>query len=415
MQGNTTLKNLAIFTGYSHIGSCREFLWIAGDMIGNQQLPSRFIIRGLTCEYDVEALMIRKDLYLRTDAGQEYIVNNFQITDISDIENISGIAENMALLFEKFPDMKTVVDGEHVAVTKQTQVMAFKVVSNVVNSVRTGQSIEAAPSKEVASHLVGEILASPDAIINLIDIKSFDDYTFTHNINVATIAIMIGHAMDMKKDDLHELGTGALLHDVGKLKVSLSILNKDGKLTDSEFAEMKRHSVYGYEILCRSVDLTERSRQVALLHHERFGGSGYPKGLKGRDIPLFARITTIADVYDALTTDRPYRVSMTPYDAIKIVMSGVDNQFDPEVLQHFIRRLSLYPNGSLVKLNDGSIGMVLRANRQAVMRPVIKILRDKNGVRLKQRQEIDLMSEKTLFIAGPATLAMLNVTAPLQA
>ncbi|HEY9070673.1 MAG TPA: HD-GYP domain-containing protein [Candidatus Ozemobacteraceae bacterium] len=415
MLGNTTLRNLAIFTGYSHIGSCREFNWIAGDMIGTQQLPSRFIIRGLTCEYDVEALMIRKDLYLRTDAGQEYIVSNFQITDISDIENISGIAESIALLFEKFPDMKTVIDGENVAVTKQTQVMAFKVVSNVVNSVRTGQSIEAAPSKEVASHLVGEILASPDAIINLIDIKSFDDYTFTHNINVATIAIMIGHAMNLSRDELHELGTGALLHDVGKLKVSLSILNKDGKLTDSEFAEMKRHSVYGYEILCRSADLAERSRQVALLHHERFGGNGYPKGLKGRDIPLFARITTIADVYDALTTDRPYRVSMTPYDAIKIVMSGVDTQFDPEVLQHFIRRLSLYPNGSLVKLNDGSIGMVLRANQQAVMRPVIKILRDKSGVRLKQRREIDLMNEKNLFIAGPATLAMLNVTAPIQA
>ncbi len=415
MLGNTTLKNLALFTGYSHIGSCREFTWITGDVIGKQQLPSRFIIRGLRCEYDVEALMIRKDLYLRTETGQEYIVNNFQITDISDAENIVGIAENFSLLFEKFPDMKTVIDGENVAITKQTQVMAFKVVSNVVNSVRAGQAIDVGPSRDVASQLVTEILSAPDAIINLIDIKSFDDYTFTHNINVSTLSILIGQTMDLSREDLQELGTGALLHDVGKLKISLAILNKDGKLTDSEFAEMKRHSTYGYEILCRSSEISERSRMVALQHHEKFQGRGYPKGLKGRDISLFARITAIADVYDALTTDRPYRVAMTPYDAIKIVMSGVDTQFDPDILQYFIRRFSLYPNGSLVKLSDGSIGMVLRSNQQAVMRPIIKILRDKSGARLKNRLEINLMDEKNLYISGPATRSMLNVTVPIPA
>ncbi|HNW36572.1 MAG TPA: HD domain-containing protein, partial [Candidatus Ozemobacteraceae bacterium] len=326
-----------------------------------------------------------------------------------------GIAENFSLLFEKFPDMKTVIDGENVAITKQTQVMAFKVVSNVVNSVRAGQAIDVGPSRDVASQLVTEILSAPDAIINLIDIKSFDDYTFTHNINVSTLSILIGQTMDLSREDLQELGTGALLHDVGKLKISLAILNKDGKLTDSEFAEMKRHSTYGYEILCRSSEISERSRMVALQHHEKFQGRGYPKGLKGRDISLFARITAIADVYDALTTDRPYRVAMTPYDAIKIVMSGVDTQFDPDILQYFIRRFSLYPNGSLVKLSDGSIGMVLRSNQQAVMRPIIKILRDKSGARLKNRLEINLMDEKNLYISGPATRSMLNVTVPIPA
>jgi len=414
MLGNTTLKNLALFTGYSLIGSCSEFTWITGDVIGKQQLPSRFVVRGLKCEYDVEALMIRKDLYLRSETGQEYIVNNFQITDISDAENIIGIAENFSLLFEKFPEMKTVIEGENVAITKQTQVSAFKVVTNVVNSVRGGQTIDAGPAWNVAARLVCEIINAPDAIINLLDIKSFDDYTFTHNINVATLAILIGHTMDLSRNDLQELGTGALLHDVGKLKLSLAILNKEGKLTDAEFAEIKRHSAYGYEILCQSPDLSESSRRVALQHHERFMGKGYPMGIKGTDISLFARITSVADVYDALTTDRPYRNAMLPYDAIKIVMSGIETQFDPEILQHFFKRFSLYPNGSLVKLNDGSIGLVLKSNQMAVMRPIIKILRDKSGTKVKERLEINLMNDQNLYISGPATRSMLNVTEHLS-
>ena len=136
MLPNTTLKNLNIFTGYSHIGACREFIWIPGDVIGRKQMPSRFILRGLVCEYDVEALMIRKDLYLRNPEGKEYVVSNFQITDISDTESITGIAEDCSVLFEKFPEMKTVTAGERVLVSKQTQVLAFKAVSNMIHNVK---------------------------------------------------------------------------------------------------------------------------------------------------------------------------------------------------------------------------------------------------------------------------------------
>ena len=408
MAENITLKNLALFSGYSHIGVCREFTWIAGDVIGKQQQPSRFIIRGLKCGYDIEALMLKKDLYLRTEESKEYIVNNYQITDISDSDNIIGTAENFSLLFEKFPETKTYIDGENVAITKQTQVLAFKAVSNIVNNVRTGQPIDVSSSSDVASQLVSEILSEPDAIVNLIDIKSFDDYTFTHNINVATLVILIGQTMELSREDLQELSIGALLHDVGKLKIPLTILNKEGKLTDAEFAEMKRHATYGYEILCRSSGISERSRMIALQHHERFQGMGYPRGLKGKDISLFARITAIADVYDALTTDRPYRVALSAYEAIKIVMSGVDTLFDPEILQYFIRRFSLYPSGSLVKLSDGSIGLVLKSNPQAVMSPIIKILRDKTGAKPKERLEVNLLNEQNLYISGPATKSMLN-------
>ncbi|MDN5279556.1 MAG: hypothetical protein PWR01_3521 [Clostridiales bacterium] len=411
MRQTTKLTDVTIFTGYSYIGSCTEFVWIPGDRIGTKQMPSRFIFRNLICEYDVEALMIRKDLYLRTAEGKEYVVSDFQITDINDAENVSGIAHNFDLLFEKFPEMKTITVGEKVVVSKKTQVTAFKTVSNIIHSVRSGQGIDAKQTQEVAAQLAEEVVRSPDAILNLMDIKSFDDYTFTHNINVATISLLIGSALDLPREELNELGTGALLHDVGKLKIPLSILNKDGKLTDQEFTEMKSHPTYGYEILSKSRGISERARMVALQHHEKFQGGGYPKRLKGTEISLFARICAIADVYDALTTDRPYRVAMSPYDAMKILNSGIDNHFDPKVLIAFVRKFSLYPAGSMVALNDGSFALVLKNNPSSVIRPVIKIIMDSSGRRLKDRVEINLLEYKDLFIKGPATPADLNITA----
>ncbi len=226
MRKNTKLTDVSIFTGYSFIGSCREFVWIPGDRIGAKQLPSRFILRGLKCEYDVEAFMIRKDLYLRTPDGKEYIVDNFQITDINDIENVGGVAKNFDLLFEKFPEMKAFTDGEKVVITKKTQVVAFKAISNIIHNVRSGHGIDISQTKEVSKSLVEEVLQAPDAIMNLMNIKSFDDYTFTHNINVSTISLLIGQAMGLSRNEMNELGTGALLHDVGKIFFDWNIFNR---------------------------------------------------------------------------------------------------------------------------------------------------------------------------------------------
>lgn len=411
MRQTTKLTDVTIFTGYSYIGSCTEFVWIPGDRIGTKQMPSRFIFRNLVCEYDVEALMIRKDLYLRTPDGKEFVVSDFQITDINDADSVSGIARNFDLLFEKFPEMKAITVGEKVVVSKKTQVVAFKAVSNMIHCVRSGHGIDVKQTQEVSEKLVEEVLQSPDAILNLMDIKSFDDYTFTHNINVATLSLLIGQAMNLPREEMNDLGAGGILHDIGKLKVPLSILNKDGKLTDQEFLEMKSHPTYGYEILSKSRGLSERTRLVALQHHEKFQGGGYPKRLKGNEISLFGRICAVADVYDALTTDRPYRVAMSAYEAMKILTSGIDNHFDPKVLTAFVRKFSLYPAGSVVSLNDGSYALVLKNNPSSVIRPVIKIVMDSTGRRLKERVEINLLEYKDLFIKGPADPAALNITA----
>ena len=404
------LGEINIFTGYSYIGSCSEFIWKQGDKIGDKQMPSHFYFKGLKLEYDVEALMIRKDLYLRTKDNKEYIVKDFQILDINDIQNISGIAMDMDLLFEKFPEMKSITAGEKVIVNKKTQVVAFKAVSDVIHNVKNGHAIDTVSTNEVSKTLVNDVLTAPDAIMNLMDIKSFDDYTFTHNINVATISLFIGEALGLPREDLNDLGTGCMLHDVGKINIPIEILNKNGKLTDQEFAQMKSHPLKGYQILQKSKGISERAKRVSLEHHEKFDGSGYPNNIKGNSISLFGRICAVADVYDALTTDRPYRVAMQPYEAMKILVAGIDKHFDPHILNTFIRKFSIYPSGSLVRLNDGSVALVLRNNPQAVIRPVLKIITNPKGRHLKERVEVDLLKDKSLFITGPAERSVLNVT-----
>ena len=404
------LNEINIFTGYSYIGNCREFIWKNGDVIGGKQMPSHFYFKGLNLEYDVEALMVRKDLYLRTKDNKEYIVKEFQLIDINDSENVSGIAQDMDLLFEKFPEMKTIISGEKVIVNKKTQVVAFKAVSDVIHNVKNGHGIDTASTNEVSKTLVEDVLSAPDAIMNLMDIKSFDDYTFTHNINVSTISLFIGEALGLDKEDLNDLGTGCMLHDVGKINIPIEILNKNGKLTDSEFAQMKSHPLKGYEILQRSKGISEMARRVSLEHHEKYDGSGYPNRISKDKISLFGRICAVADVYDALTTDRPYRVAMQPYDAMKILVAGIDKHFDPHILNTFIRKFSIYPAGSLIKLNNGCIALVIRNNPRAVIRPVIKLLTDEKGKHLKERVEIDLITNKTLFITGSADRSCLNIT-----
>lgn len=404
------LSDVYIFTGYSYIGSAREFVWKNSETVKGVKKPSRFYFKGLVLEYDVEALMIRTDLYLRTPDNKEYIVKGFQLDFLGEGNNVSGTANDLDLLFEKFPEMKTITSSEKLVVNKKTQLEAFKTVSNIIHNVKEGYSIDIIAAQDVSERLVNDVLAAPEALINLMDIKSFDDYTFTHNINVTTISLFIGESLGMSKDDLNELGMGCLLHDIGKINISKDILNKNGKLTEKEFEEIKRHPENGFNLVKKSKNISDRSKRIILEHHEKFDGRGYPKKLKGESISYFGRICAIADVYDALTTDRPYRVAMQPYDAIKVLIGGIDNQFDPHILNSFVRKFSIYPSGSLVKLNNQSIALVLRNNPQAVIRPVLRILTDANGHHLKDRIEVDLLTDKTLFITGPAERSALNIT-----
>ncbi|PKM53717.1 MAG: HD-GYP domain-containing protein [Firmicutes bacterium HGW-Firmicutes-5] len=225
--------------------------------------------------------------------------------------------------------------------------------------------------------IVDVILKNKEMMLNMVDLKVFDDYTYFHSVNVAVLSIGLGTAMGFDKTDLCNLGFGALLHDIGKVFVPKDILHKQGPLTDNEFMEMKKHSYLGFEYLASEYVGSVGAQAGILDHHEKFSGGGYPNNAKGEKISLYGRIISIADVYDALTSDRPYRNGLLPSEAVEYIMGGTGNLFDPDLVAVFIRKIAPYPIGTPVKLSNGLVGVVTDNFESFCMRPNIRVF--KNG------------------------------------
>lgn len=224
----------------------------------------------------------------------------------------------------------------------------------------------------VVDQLVETLKDDQAALVNISDLKSYDEYTYHHSLSVAVLSIAIGDARGYSRAELHQLGKCAMLHDIGKTMVPIEITNKPGRLTDLEFSQMKNHAAFGYQYLVEHAMGSAPLRAGVLFHHERMDGGGYPKGLKGGQIPEYSRIITVADVYDALTSNRPYRTPMQPAEAIEYVMGGVGAAFDYDIVKAFISKLELYPVGSFVELSTGEIAAVI--NNASTLRPVVRVL-----------------------------------------
>jgi HD-GYP domain-containing protein (c-di-GMP phosphodiesterase class II) len=229
-------------------------------------------------------------------------------------------------------------------------------------------------TKEIAAELVDKIINNKDIIVNMVDLKVFDDYTYYHSVNVAILSLILGVALNYTRSELFKLGLSALLHDIGKVFIDKNIIEKQGKLTNEEFDEIKKHPLFGYNYLKDKLDIPTKSFLGALQHHEKFDGSGYPEHMKGMDISVFGRLIAVADVYDALTSDRPYRSAMLPSEAMEYIMGGAGTLFDPEYVFLFTRKVAAYPLGTCVKLSNGVTGIVVENYEDCCMRPKLKVI-----------------------------------------
>jgi len=264
------------------------------------------------------------------------------------------------------------------AISSSLKNTTVKVLKQFFNHVKNGDDkssvIEFNRIKDLVNQIVDEISADKNTTLNMLDLKVFDDYTYYHCVNVAVISIILGVAAQYPTSTLYKLGIGALLHDIGKVFLSKAIIEKKEKLTEVEFEEMKKHCIYGSRYLRDRWEVPYESNVAVLTHHERFDGSGYPHNLKHEKIPEFGRIITIADVFDALTSDRPYRKAMPPSEAVEYIMGGSGVMFDPVFVDIFTRRIAPYPVGTCVELSNGLIGIVVETYESPCMRPKIKIL-----------------------------------------
>ena len=217
-------------------------------------------------------------------------------------------------------------------------------------------------------------------------------------VNCMLLSVVIGFSLKLTSHRLLQLATAGLMHDVGMLKIEKSILAKQGKLTEAEVNQMRTHSALGYRIISRDLKYPEDIARAALEHHERWDGKGYPRRLQGSEIGLFSRVVTVADAYEAMVSERPYRNPMIGYTAMRAILSDNGKHFDPQVLKAFLESMGIFPVGSIVQLNNSSIGRVSENHPEAPLRPRLDLLIDELGNRLEGHEALDLLAKKALFI-----------------
>lgn len=224
-------------------------------------------------------------------------------------------------------------------------------------------------------NIVTELCKNKDVMVNMMDLSSYDSYTYAHSLNVTMLSVLVGASLGFPHNDLVGLGMGALLHDIGKIHINKRILLKNGPLTDEEFEIIKKHPQDGFDYIRKRFHLPTKYLHTILEHHEKFDGTGYPNGKKGNEISLYGRICAVADVYDAVSSKRPYRNPLPVHECVEYIMAGSSTLFDPEVVYAFIRRIAPYPLGTSVTLSNGWTGLVIANYSDYSLRPKLRIYR----------------------------------------
>ena len=255
--------------------------------------------------------------------------------------------------------------------------------------VRLGNAIEPAECVALVDDVVESIDRHPDALLSLARLKTADEYTYMHSVAVCALMVSLGRQLDLNDDQCREAGMAGMLHDLGKAAMPQDVLNKPGKLTPEEFDIIKTHPVKGYEMLLDGAKVTDGVKDVCLHHHERYDGTGYPHKLAGENISLLSRMGAVCDVYDAVTSDRPYKAGWDPAYALA-QMATWKGHFDTTVFQTFVKSIGIYPTGSLVRMRSGRLAVVLEQNATSLTKPRVKIFfSTKAGLPL-EHQVLDL-------------------------
>lgn len=324
-------------------------------------VPLHCIRPGMTLGKTIWGLRNEVLLTAGTQLNESYIdsLERLQLNGIYIEDQISGDVEIASLISDTL------------------RAETVKGIKNLfVLSERTGSAPPLNLMREQIGRIVDEILSNRNLMINMIDLKAFDNYTYAHSVNVAVLSIVLGLAAGLNRDALNRLGMAALLHDIGKVFVPLELLNKRTPLKPEEHAVLMSHAERGFEYVKSHYPEIPVSTYIAILeHHERYDGSGYPMAKPGARTTQFGAILAIADVYDAMTSDRPYRKALPPSEAVEYFMASGGSLFHPELLGLFLRKVAPYPVGTCVRLSNGWIGLVLENYESFSLRPLIRVFR----------------------------------------
>jgi HD-GYP domain-containing protein (c-di-GMP phosphodiesterase class II) len=265
-------------------------------------------------------------------------------------------------------------------------------ITQVMGDIRLGKNVDVKQAKQLVNELTENVVNNPTALLWLTQLKNKDEYTSLHSLNVCVLSLLFGRSLNLPEEQLNTLGLGALLHDVGKLKVPTTVLNKPDRLSTEEFDIMKKHTLFGYDLMKKQDGLSNEALNIIVQHHERLNGSGYPYNLQHGQISHFSRIVSIVDVYDAITSKRVYHDETPPFNALSDIYKQREKDFDSGLVEQFIKCLGIYPIGSLVELNTGQVGVVVFFSEKNHLSPTVMLILDEQKIPYNQYRYVNLGS-----------------------
>ncbi len=321
-----------------------------------------------------------KDLEKLIDCGLDEIwIDTRKGLDVAADQTVTEPQSNVKPAVDAEPQkikknpVPSVSIEEELESAKKIHSKAKTLVSGMFHEARMGNAFEIEEAGVLVDEVNQSLQRNPNALLSLVRLKNADEYTYLHSVAVCMLMVALAKQLKLDDEQIKQAGVAGLLHDVGKMAIPNDVLNKAGKLTDEEFNVVRQHPQRGFEILKSCYHVSESALDVCLHHHERVDGKGYPDKLSGDALSLFARMGAVCDVYDAISSDRCYKKAWGPAESIHKMASWKDGHFDETIFHAFVKTIGIYPNGTLLKLKSGRLGVVIEQSKKNLTTPIVKI------------------------------------------